>query len=101
VQSDIPPPSALMLAFGGLALVANLACLRLLWRFRSRDLNMASWFESSRNDVCSSVGVLIAAGVALFNSPWPDISIGSAIAALFLRSSLRMIAEAAPQLCAA
>jgi cation diffusion facilitator family transporter len=102
VQSGIPPSSALMLAFGGLALVANLACLRLLWRFRSHDLNMASTFECSRNDVCSNVGVLIAAGgVALFNSPWSDIAIGLAIAALFLRSSLRMIAEAAPQLRAA
>jgi len=102
VQSGIPPSSTLMLVFGGLALVANLACLRLLWRFRSHDVNMASTFECSRNDVVSNVGVLVAAGaVALLNSPWPDIIIGSAMAALFLRSSLRVMAEAAPQLRAA
>jgi len=102
VQSGIPPSSTLMLVFGGLALVANLACLRLLWRFRSQDVNMASTFECSRNDVVSNVGVLVAAGaVALLNSPWPDIVIGSAMAVLFLRSSLRVMADAAPQLRAA
>ena len=99
VQSGTPPSSTLMLIFGGLALVANTACLRLLWGFRSHDVNMASTFECSRNDVASNVGVLIAAGaVALFDSPWPDIIIGSAIALVFLRSSLRVIANAAPQL---
>jgi cation diffusion facilitator family transporter len=102
VQSGIPPSSTLMLVFGGLALVANLACLRLLWRFRSHDVNMASTFECSRNDVVSNVGVLVAAGaVALLNSPWPDTIIGSAMAVLFLRSSLRVMADAAPQLRAA
>ena len=99
IQSGIPPSSILMLSFGGLALVANLICLRLLWRFRSHDVNMASTFECSRNDVISNVGVLVAAGaVALLDSPWPDVIIGSAMAALFLRSSLRVMAQAAPQL---
>jgi cation diffusion facilitator family transporter len=99
VQSGIPPSSTLMLAFGGLALIANLVCLRLLWRFRTHDVNMASTFECSRNDVMSNVGVLVAAvAVALLNSPWPDIVIGSAMALLFLRSSVRVIADAAPQL---
>ncbi|HET6943543.1 MAG TPA: cation transporter [Sphingomicrobium sp.] len=102
VQSGIPPSSTLMLTVGGLALIANLICLRLLWRFRSLDVNMASTFECSRNDVISNFGVLVAAGaVALLNSPWPDIVIGSAMAALFLRSSLRVMADAAPQLRAA
>ena len=99
VQSGIPPSSTLMLVFGGSALVANIVCLRLLWRFRSQDVNMASTFECSRNDVISNVGVLVAAGaVALLNSPWPDIIIGSGMAVLFLRSSMRVMADAAPQL---
>jgi cation diffusion facilitator family transporter len=99
VSSGVPPSSTLMLAFGGLALMANLVCLRLLWRFRAQDVNMASTFECSRNDVISNVGVLLAAAlVAWFASPWPDIAIGSAMAVLFLRSALRVIAQAAPQL---
>jgi cation diffusion facilitator family transporter len=102
VQSGVPPSSTLMLAFGALALVANLACLRLLWRFRAQDVNMASTFECSRNDVINNGGVLVAAGLVLWlASPWPDIVIGSAMALVFLRSALRVIAEAAPQLRAA
>jgi cation diffusion facilitator family transporter len=102
IQSGVPPSSTLMLVFGALALIANLTCLRLLWRFRSHDLNMASTFECSRNDVASNVGVLVAAGlVALLSSPWPDVVIGSAMALLFLRSSLRVIVSALPELRAA
>jgi len=102
IESGVPPSSTLMLVFGGLALVANLICLRLLWRFRAVDVNMASTFECSRNDVISNLGVLVAALlVARLASPWPDIVIGTAIAALFLRSSLRVILEAAPRLRAA
>ena len=99
LSSGVPPSSTLMLVFGSAALLANLICLSLLWRFRGQDVNMASTFECSRNDVISNVGVLIAAGaVALLHSPWPDIVIGSAMALLFLRSSVRVIAEAAPKL---
>ena len=99
IRSGVPPSSDLMLAFGGLALVANLACLGLLWRFRALDVNMSSTFECSRNDVISNVGVLVAAGaVALTASPWPDIVIGLAMAALFLRSSGRVLTEAIPKL---
>lgn len=99
IRTGVPPSSTLMLAFGGLALVANLVCLRLLWQFRSLDLNMSSTFECSRNDVISNVGVMVAAGaVALFASPWPDIIIGSAMAVLFLRSAFRVLIEAVPQL---
>lgn len=99
ITSGVPPSSVLMLVFGGLALVANLICLRLLWSFRALDVNMASTFECSRNDVISNVGVLLAAFlVSVFASPWPDIIVGLAIAALFLRSAIRVIREAAPQL---
>jgi cation diffusion facilitator family transporter len=99
IRSGVPPSSSLMLAFGALALVANLACLRLLWRFRSLDVNMSSTFECSRNDAISNVGVLVAAGgVGLLASPWPDILIGIAMAVLFLRSSFRVLMEAAPKL---
>lgn len=99
LQSGVPPSSTLMLVFGGIALAANLACLRLLWRFRAQDVNMSSTFECSRNDVISNVGVLAAAGlVAWLASPWPDIVVGAAIAAIFLRSALRVIGSALPEL---
>ena len=97
IQSDIPPSSTLMLVFGSIALAANLTCLRLLWRFRRQDVNMASTFECSRNDVISNVGVLAAAGaVALTASPWPDLIIGALIAVLFLRSAFQVIRASIP-----
>ena len=99
IHSGIPPSSTLMLLFGGLALSANLICFRLLWRFRRHDVNMASTFECSRNDLISNVGVLIAAGlVAILQSPWPDIAIGSAMALWFLRSAFRVISSARREL---
>jgi cation diffusion facilitator family transporter len=102
VHSGVPPSSTLMLAFGALALVANLVCLRLLWRFRAHDVNMASTFECSRNDVISNMAVLVAAGlVAWLDSPWPDITIGSAMALVFLRSAVKVMRNAAPELRAA
>lgn len=99
IQSAVPPSSTLMLAFGGAALAANLVCLGLLWRFRAQDVNMASTWECSRNDVISNVGVLIAAGlVAATSSPWPDIVIGLAMAAVVLRSAVRVLGDSVPQL---
>ncbi len=97
MQHGVPPSSRLMLAFGALALIANGACLALLWRFRRLNLNMKSTFECSRNDVISNVGVLVAAGAVAFSgSGWPDIVVGVVIALLFLRSALRVIGEAWP-----
>jgi cation diffusion facilitator family transporter len=99
LQSGVPPSSLLMLIFGGAALVANLVCLALLWRFRRQDVTMASTWECSRNDVISNVGVLAAAGlVATTSSPWPDIVVGLAMAAVVLRSAVRVLGDSVPQL---
>jgi len=94
----VPPSSMLMLVFGGIALVANVYCLSLLWRFRADNVNLSSTYECSRNDVIANSGVILAAGgVALFQSPWPDIAVAVVIAFLFLRSALRVTLEAWPQ----
>ncbi len=99
IQSGVPPSSTLMSIFGAIALAANLACLRLLWRFRAQDVNMASTFECSRNDVISNVGVLLAAvGVAATATPWPDLIVGVIVAAMFVRSAYRVIRAALPVL---
>jgi Co/Zn/Cd efflux system component len=98
LATNVPPSSPVMLEVGGLALVANLSCLALLWRYRNHDVNMSSTFECSRNDVLANLGVLAAAGgVALLRSPWPDILVGTAIAVLFLRSALRVLRSAWPE----
>lgn len=72
-------------------LAANIVCLRLLHPYRHGDVNMASAWECSRNDVGEGLAVLAAAGgVWLFGSGWPDLLIAAALLAMFLRSSLRV-----------
>ncbi|WP_213981182.1 cation transporter [Sphingomonas sp. dw_22] len=97
VANGVPPSSSLMLGFGGAALVANLACLAMLWRFRHANVNISSTFECSRNDVASNLGVLIAAGlVAATGAGWPDILVGGVIALILLRSAGRVLSAALP-----
>ncbi len=85
------PVFEMMGGIGLLSLGANATCLALLWKHRDEDVNMSSVWECSRNDIASNIAVLAAAaGVWLFSSGWPDIVVGSLLAALFLRSALRV-----------
>ncbi|HEX2764840.1 MAG TPA: cation transporter [Allosphingosinicella sp.] len=94
----VPPVSSIMLIFGAMAMAANLSCVALLWPYRAHDVNLASTFECSRNDVMANVGVIAAAGlVSLTASPWPDVAVAAVIAILFFRSSLSVIGDAWPQ----
>ena len=86
-------------AIGLLALAANSLCLVLLWRHRADDINMSSVWLCSRNDIIANVSVLFAAlGVWLTACGWPDILIGLALAALFLRSALFVLRGAMTEL---
>jgi Co/Zn/Cd efflux system component len=84
------------IGLAGLAnLVANLVCLRLLTPYRQGDINMASAYECSRNDVWEGFAVLAAAvGVWLFDAGWPDLVIASVLLLLFLRSAVRVLGSA-------
>lgn len=86
-------------AIGLLALAANSLCFILLWRHRSDDINMSSVWLCSRNDLIANVSVLFAAaGVWLTHSGWPDILVGLALAALFVRSALFVLRGAIREL---
>jgi Co/Zn/Cd efflux system component len=89
------PAADWMGTIGVLALIANGYCFALLYRHRSDDLNMRSTWLCSRNDLLANSSVIVAAIlVALTASPWPDIVVGMAIAALFLHSASQVIREA-------
>jgi cation diffusion facilitator family transporter len=91
----LTPEPTIMSTVAFVALLANAAALRLLWRHRSDDINMRSVWLCSRNDVMANVGVMLAAlGVAVTGSPWPDIVVGLAIAALVGLSALVVIRQA-------
>ena len=88
------PAAVTIGSVGILALVANGACLALLWRHRAEDVNMRSVFVCSRNDIIANVAVLGAAfGVWTSQTQWPDVIVGLAIAALFLRSAFGVIGD--------
>ena len=97
MAQGVTPSSQIMLIVTAIALAANLGCLMLLWRLRTLNVNMASTFECSRNDVIANVGVLVAGGLVAFTrSGWPDIVAGLIIAVIFMRSALRVIGSAWP-----
>ena len=96
------PEVPLFEAIGAAALL-NLAfngvCLWLLTPYRAGDVNMASAWECSRNDVYEGFAVLLAAaGVWVFDAGWPDLVIAAALLALFLRSAWRVLARARAEL---
>jgi len=78
--------------FGLLGLVANGACLFLLWRHKDEDINMNSVWECSRNDIAAGIAVFIAAlGVWATDSMWPDLAVAIGLMILFFRSSYRVL----------
>jgi Co/Zn/Cd efflux system component len=82
-----------------ISLAANGACLGLLWKHRTEDVNMSSVWECSRNDIASNIAVFLAAGaVWLSQSGWPDLLVGLALAGLFLRSAISVSANALREL---
>ena len=86
-------------AIGALALAANSVCFALLWRHRAQDINMRSVWLCSRNDLIANSAVLLAAlAVRITLSPWPDITIGAFICAIFLHSALVVAREARAEL---
>ena len=83
----------------GIAALLNLAfngiCLWLLTPYRHGDVNMASAWECSRNDVFEGFAVLLAAlGVWLFDAGWPDLLIAAGLLVMFLRSAWRVLRSA-------
>ncbi|MCP3985289.1 MAG: cation transporter [bacterium] len=94
LRAGVPPLAPAMLVVGTLALIANAYCFSLLWRHRADDINLRSTWLCSKNDLIANGAVLVAAGlVAWFESLWPDVIVGIAIAILFLRTAVRVLRE--------
>jgi cation diffusion facilitator family transporter len=95
VLYPVMPGVEMMGAIGGLALIANLVCFFLLYRYRCDNLNMHSTWLCSRNDLMANGGVLMAAaGSSVLMSRWPDLLVGVVIASLFLSSALYVLRQA-------
>jgi len=86
------PVSALMMGMGAIALLANIACLLLIFKSRNQGAHMkASWIFSA-NDVLANAGVIIAGTlVALTGSQIPDLIIGVIIGFIVLNGARRIL----------
>ena len=93
------PEPELMGAFGIVALGVNLTAAVVLIPHRKGDVNVRAVWLFSRNDAIGNIAVVIAAAlVAVTDSPWPDLVVAMAIAALFMQSSWSIVRDARTKL---
>jgi len=89
------PQPQIMGSIGLMALVANLASVMILVRYKDGDANVRSVWLCSRNDAIGNVAVMIAAlGVWGTASGWPDLIVAGIMAGLFLSSASQILAQA-------
>ncbi|REH37969.1 cation efflux family protein [Paraperlucidibaca baekdonensis] len=89
------PQSILIMSVGLLALVANIACLKLIYKHRDGGVHMrASWIFST-NDVIANIGVICSGALVwILGSRYPDLVIGAIISAVVIRGGIRILKEA-------
>ncbi|GIK80129.1 MAG: cation transporter [Pseudorhodoplanes sp.] len=89
------PRAEIMGVIGFLALVANVASVLILMRYKDGDANVRSVWLCSRNDAIGNVAVMVAA-LAVWGTAtrWPDLIVAGLMAALFLSSSIQILRQA-------
>jgi Co/Zn/Cd efflux system component len=91
MAKGVPNP-VVMGSVGTLALVVNVFCAVLLFRFRGGDANRRSVWLCSRNDAIGNIAVVGAAsGVFVTNSNWPDLFVATVMASLALYASVTVL----------
>lgn len=89
------PKAEIIGAVGAAALLANVASVLVLLRYKDGDANVRSVWLCSRNDAIGNVAVIGAgAGVYLTGTAWPDLIVAASMAVLFLWSSLQIVRQA-------
>jgi len=85
-----------MMALALVAAVVNLACLLLLRRVQSRDVNMRAAETFSLNDFASNGGILLAGALVMWlDQSWPDLVVGVAVAIIACKGGLEILRDAA------
>ena len=89
------PEARLMGILALIGLAVNVVSAVVLLPHRQGDANVRAVWLFSRNDAIGNVAVVIAALlVAWTQTPWPDLVVAVAIAALFLQSSFSIMRDA-------
>ena len=92
------PEPLIMLVVGTVALIANLICLKLIFRHRHGEVHMRASWIFSKNDVIANVGILLAAGlVYVLDSRYPDMVIGLMIAVIVIRGGFSIVRDASKE----
>jgi cation diffusion facilitator family transporter len=93
------PRAEIMGAVGVLALMANLASVLILMRYKDGDANVRSVWLCSRNDAIGNVAVMIAAlSVWGTGTKWPDLIVAALMAGLFFYSSVRILQQSVDEI---
>ena len=86
------PPYAVLGRVAILALVANIVCAVMLYKFCGTDVNMASVWVCSRKDAISNIAIVIATlGVWGTGSGIPDLIVAGLIGGLALYGSVEVL----------
>ena len=91
----VVPEAPVMGAVGVLALIANVASVVILMRYKDGDANIRSVWLCSRNDAIGNVAVMVAAlGVWGTATGWPDVIVAAIMGGLFFTSSVGILRQA-------
>lgn len=89
------PEAPVMGAVAVLALVANLASVLILVKYKDGDSNVRSVWLCSRNDAVGNIAVMLASVAVWWTvTPWPDLAVAAVMAGLFLSSSFQILTKA-------
>ncbi len=98
LQPELPEP-LIMAAISVVALVVNVGCAMLLYKYRGGDSNRESVWICSRNDAIGNIAVMIAAaGVFASGTIWPDIIVAAVLGWLAISGAIRIIKSAKKEL---
>ena len=96
IRGSEPQPEWMM-GVALVALIANAACLALVYRHREGEVHMKASYIFSANDVIANIGVILAGAlVAATGSHLPDLFIGLAIGLVVLSGAIRILRLAKP-----
>ena len=95
VVSGSEPEGGWMVGVSLVSLLVNIAVLRMLSPLRSDGVNLRASWIFTRADVVANVGVILSGAlVALLNTRYPDLIIGTLIGLYVIREAFEILAEA-------
>lgn len=96
------PEGGMILGFGVMALLINIASALLLIPYRKGDASAEAVWLFARNDAIGNVGVVVAAGLVIWTgAAWPDRVVALLVAGLFLQSAYAILRDARADLARA